>query len=532
MQKEYNFETRENNLFPHHSNPNNPGILPCNSLQKIYPTRIALPIVPAAYQNITPNFWEDHRRNPKDFAFNKSKSSYLQCSYNPCFPPKSAPPAPLMPYNNNNIMNNINCTNGTNINTNNNNNLNTNSIQNGRPKSARSNANASTSTTNTSNTSRSRSKLNNGKPKGIINASPSSSSSNPFNPSTPSNNNNNNNNNHRITNSSPSSSSSTSSTQSHSNRNNNNQRITNPFKSSPNNMLIASCSNKKQKDQQSTKYSQIRQKQASNPHLTHRVTYTIKNSQNHITSNMHIQRQQHLVNTNNNHNKNINHETNQNTQNKNGENNVDHLMIILPAKRKRGRPRKYHVDDKKRSDPLMTPSPKKRKLSKRSADRKNLEFLQYFRGDGTGPEMQIDDLSPDNNGNNNGKDKGQNAKGFQRGGIRKNNNKNCGGYNNVIRIIGGRDKSYKKPPPDHVAYGRIRIWKDNVGRQFYDCICNARKPVQDLNKIKSHVLGHDKIVWVCDICGREFFNNHLQLNAHMKTHKKREIKANEQPIIG
>ena len=102
---------------------------------------------------------------------------------------------------------------------------------------------------------------------------------------------------------------------------------------------------------------------------------------------------------------------------------------------------------------------------------------------------------------------------------------------NVIRIVGGRDKSYKKPPHDHRAYNRIRIWKDKLGRQFYDCICNARKPVQDLNKIKSHVLGHDKIVWVCDVCGREFFNNHLQLNAHMKTHKKREIKANEQPII-
>ena len=173
---------------------------------------------------------------------------------------------------------------------------------------------------------------------------------------------------------------------------------------------------------------------------------------------------------------------------------------------------------------FQTPSPKKRKVSKRSADRKSLEFVQFFQGDGTGPEMQIEDLSPTKRD-----DHGPNAKGFQRGGLRQNSLK-CVNQT-VIRIIGGRDKSYKKPPSDHKAYNRIRIWRDKMGRQFYDCICNARKPVQDLNKIKSHVLGHDKIVWVCDICGREFFNNHLQLNAHMKTHKKREIKANEQPVI-
>ena len=138
--------------------------------------------------------------------------------------------------------------------------------------------------------------------------------------------------------------------------------------------------------------------------------------------------------------------------------------------------------------------------------------------------MQIDDLSPKAAKSRND---GPNAKGFQRGG-----NRHSAGHNdNVIRIIGGKNKNYKKPPLNHRAYGRIRIWKDKMGRQFYDCICNARKPVQDLNKIKSHVLGHDKIVWVCDICGREFFNNHLQLNAHMKTHKRRSIKAGEQPII-
>eukprot|EP01083_Nonionella_stella_P032483 88939_1 len=201
------------------------------------------------------------------------------------------------------------------------------------------------------------------------------------------------------------------------------------------------------------------------------------------------------------------------------------------VKRKRGRPRKYKVDEDGAHlygpggmRVLQTPSPKKRKVCKRSADRKNLEFIQYLKGDGTGPEMQIEDLSPQKCKNG---VSGPHAKGFQRGGLRFHQNN----QQNVIRIVGGRDKAYKRPPTDHKAYSRIRIWKDKLGRQFYDCICNARKPVQDLNKIKSHVLGHDKIVWVCDICGREFFNNHLQLNAHMKTHKKREIKASEQPII-
>eukprot|EP01083_Nonionella_stella_P034403 94160_1 len=38
-------------------------------------------------------------------------------------------------------------------------------------------------------------------------------------------------------------------------------------------------------------------------------------------------------------------------------------------------------------------------------------------------------------------------------------------------------------------------------------------------------------VWICDICGRKFYNTHLQLNAHMKAHKKRQLKVNEQPVI-
>ena len=71
---------------------------------------------------------------------------------------------------------------------------------------------------------------------------------------------------------------------------------------------------------------------------------------------------------------------------------------VYTVKRKRGRPRKYAIpnddDGKKICSGLQTPSPKKRKTCKRSADRKNLQFVQYFKGNGTGPEMQIQDLSP------------------------------------------------------------------------------------------------------------------------------------------
>lgn len=46
-----------------------------------------------------------------------------------------------------------------------------------------------------------------------------------------------------------------------------------------------------------------------------------------------------------------------------------------------------------------------------------------------------------------------------------------------------------------------------------------------------HVIGHDKEVWKCPFCPKVFSNNHLQLNAHMKTHKKKKIHRNEAPTI-
>ena len=39
------------------------------------------------------------------------------------------------------------------------------------------------------------------------------------------------------------------------------------------------------------------------------------------------------------------------------------------------------------------------------------------------------------------------------------------------------------------------------------------------------------VVYECKICHRKFYNTHLQLNAHMRTHKRRRIKPNEQPSI-
>ena len=37
------------------------------------------------------------------------------------------------------------------------------------------------------------------------------------------------------------------------------------------------------------------------------------------------------------------------------------------------------------------------------------------------------------------------------------------------------------------------------------------------------------VVYECKICHRKSYNTHLQLNAHMRTHKRRRIKPNEQP---
>jgi len=51
------------------------------------------------------------------------------------------------------------------------------------------------------------------------------------------------------------------------------------------------------------------------------------------------------------------------------------------------------------------------------------------------------------------------------------------------------------------------------------CSCCFWSVVQDLSKIKRHAIGHDKRNYTCDVCGKNFYSNHLQLNAHKKIHK-------------
>jgi len=139
----------------------------------------------------------------------------------------------------------------------------------------------------------------------------------------------------------------------------------------------------------------------------------------------------------------------------------------------------------------------------RSKDRSELTFSGWYVPDAANVRSKtstIRDPNPDSK-----------AKGFQRGGVRTEFKEMAS--ESLIADF------YNKPPEANAAYARIRVWKDCNDRKYYDCICNCRKPVQDLTKIKRHVLSHDQGSFQCDICGRLFHKNHLQLNAHKKTHK-------------
>ena len=68
----------------------------------------------------------------------------------------------------------------------------------------------------------------------------------------------------------------------------------------------------------------------------------------------------------------------------------------------------------------------------------------------------------------------------------------------------------------------IRMWMNSKNMIFYDCSCGKRKPVQDLSKIRKHAKSHEGKPHICSICGRKF-ERHLQLNGHMKIHKKPSI---------
>ena len=85
-----------NNTLPHQSSSNigsnqmdivpdtlPPDIAPKASLSS-FPARVALPAVPAAYQNIDNSYWEKHK-------FESTKQAQFNSSYNPYFAPNSAP---------------------------------------------------------------------------------------------------------------------------------------------------------------------------------------------------------------------------------------------------------------------------------------------------------------------------------------------------------------------------------------------------------------------------------------------------------
>jgi hypothetical protein len=78
--------------------------------------------------------------------------------------------------------------------------------------------------------------------------------------------------------------------------------------------------------------------------------------------------------------------------------------------------------------------------------------------------------------------------------------------------------------PEEPPYDCIRVWVNNRNMVFYDCKCNQRKPVQDLNKIKRHAERHQIQSYRCDICNKEF-DRYLQLNAHKKAHRKHDPDA-------
>jgi hypothetical protein len=73
---------------------------------------------------------------------------------------------------------------------------------------------------------------------------------------------------------------------------------------------------------------------------------------------------------------------------------------------------------------------------------------------------------------------------------------------------------------------KIRVWVNDKNMAFYDCSCEKRKPVQDLNKIKLHVMGHLIKRYTCSICSREFAN-YRQLNGHLRIHQTNRRKPEQ-----
>jgi len=64
----------------------------------------------------------------------------------------------------------------------------------------------------------------------------------------------------------------------------------------------------------------------------------------------------------------------------------------------------------------------------------------------------------------------------------------------------------------------VRVWADECGRYYYDCVCGRRKAVQDIKKIDKHLETHRNTNYGCDRCGKDF-TSYFQLNAHKRIHK-------------
>eukprot|EP00475_Leptophrys_vorax_P041199 TRINITY_DN7772_c0_g1_i1.p1 TRINITY_DN7772_c0_g1~~TRINITY_DN7772_c0_g1_i1.p1 ORF type:complete len:335 (-),score=70.66 TRINITY_DN7772_c0_g1_i1:62-1066(-) len=78
---------------------------------------------------------------------------------------------------------------------------------------------------------------------------------------------------------------------------------------------------------------------------------------------------------------------------------------------------------------------------------------------------------------------------------------------------------------------KIRVWVNDKNMAFYDCSCEKRKPVQDLNKIKLHVMGHLVKRYTCSVCSRDFAN-YRQLNGHLRIHQSNRRKEVASPPEG
>lgn len=175
---------------------------------------------------------------------------------------------------------------------------------------------------------------------------------------------------------------------------------------------------------------------------------------------------------------------------------------------------KKESDNKRKSVRTKKVNPHKIPVP-RSRNRNELTFSGWYIADDMANVRSKTSWIPNSNPNSK-------AKGFQRGGVRSEFEE--------MRSESLVTDFNSKPPPHSAAYARIRVWKDSSNRKYYDCLCDCRKPVQDLTKIKRHALSHDQKNFQCDVCGRIFHSNHLQLNAHKKTHKKIHRKRSRQEM--